>query len=190
MDWGAVSQYLWSGFFALWIVWAIWTKPTQKRDSFSVQSLYVLVTLAAFYVMFGGRGLGPWFRLRLFPPTRWVEILGVVLIAAGLGFAIWARACLGGNWSGTVTVKVGHELVCTGPYKWVRHPIYSGIILALLGTALGIGETRGFVSVVLLYVGFKIKSRLEERAMRGVFGAEYEQYSNRTGAIIPRLSFR
>ncbi|MFZ0805481.1 MAG: isoprenylcysteine carboxylmethyltransferase family protein, partial [Candidatus Sulfotelmatobacter sp.] len=94
------------------------------------------------------------------------------------------------NWSGTVTVKVGHELVCTGPYKWVRHPIYSGIILALLGTALGIGETRGFVSVVLLYVGFKIKSRLEERAMRGVFGAEYEQYSNRTGAIIPRLSFR
>jgi protein-S-isoprenylcysteine O-methyltransferase Ste14 len=189
MDSGTFNQYLWVGFFALWMVWAIWTKPTQKREKLSVWSLYVLVTCAAFYVMFGGR-VGNWLYLRVFPPMRWIGILSVLVTVAGMGLATWARACLGGNWSGTVTVKVGHELICTGPYRWVRHPIYTGIILALFGTAVGMGQIRGFVSVALLYVGFKIKSRLEERFMRGVFGAQYDQYSNRTGAIIPRLSFR
>jgi protein-S-isoprenylcysteine O-methyltransferase Ste14 len=86
-----------------------------------------------------------------------------------------------------VTVKVGHELVRTGPYRWVRHPIYTGFLLGLLGTALVRGQVRGFVGVVVLYVGLKMKSKIEERTMAGVFGAHYEDYSRSTGAIVPRL---
>jgi protein-S-isoprenylcysteine O-methyltransferase Ste14 len=190
MDLRDLYQYFWAGFVIVWIIWAIWTKPTQRRESLAARSLYGLVTLAGSYVMFGGQLPGSWFHLRLYPPARWIEILGLVVTAAGLGFAIWARAYLGGNWSGAVSVKVGHELVRTGPYHWVRHPIYSGITLALLGTALGIGQTRGFVAVVLLYAGFKIKSRLEERVMCGVFGAEYDEYRRSTGAIVPRLRWQ
>lgn len=190
MDWRDLYQYLWLGFGAVWIIWAAWTKPTQRRESLAASSLYGLVMLASFYFMFAGQFLGSWLHLRLYPPTPWIEILGLVVTAAGLGLALWARAIIGRNWSGAVSVKVGHELVRTGPYHWVRHPIYSGITLALLGTALGIDQTRAFLAVVLLYASFKIKSRLEERVMGGVFGAEYEEYRRSTGAIVPRLRWQ
>lgn len=189
MDWMDLYEYFWIAFGVVWIVWALWTKPTQRRESISARALYALVMLAGFYVMSGGPLLGSWSHLRLYPSIRWVEVLGLVLTVAGLAFAIWARAIIGGNWSGAVSVKVGHELIRTGPYRWVRHPIYSGITLALLGTAMGIGRTRGYLGVLLMYAGFKIKSRLEERVMRGVFGTEYDDYRRRTGAILPRPSF-
>ena len=100
---------------------------------------------------------------------------------------MWARFYLGSNWSSMVTVKVGHQLVRTGPYRWVRHPIYSGMILGLLGTALALGQVRGFVAVVLLFVALQIKSKIEERTMAGVFGADYDVYRQTTGGILPRL---
>jgi protein-S-isoprenylcysteine O-methyltransferase Ste14 len=179
---------LWAVFFAVWLIWAFRTKPLERREPISSSSPYVLVTLAGSYLMiFGARIPVGWLHAVLFPARPWIEIVGIVLTAAGIGFAIWARVYLAGNWSGAVSVRVGHELIRTGPYRWVRHPIYSGLTLALLGTALGMGEVRGFVAVVVLYAGFKIKSRLEERVMRGVFGLEYEDYSRRTGAILPRL---
>jgi protein-S-isoprenylcysteine O-methyltransferase Ste14 len=128
-------------------------------------------------------------RMRVLPAEPWVAALGVAVTAAGLLFAIWARAYLGSNWSGTVTVKVGHQLIRTGPYRWVRHPIYSGMILAMIGTAINIGQLRGVVAVVLLWIGFIMKSRIEERFMTNTFGAEYTEYSHTTGAIVPRLKF-
>ena len=118
-----------------------------------------------------------------------VETLGIAITAAGLLFTIWARTYLGRNWSGTVTVKVGHQLIRSGPYRWVRHPIYSGLILATIGTAIVRGQVRGIVAVVLLWIGFVMKSRIEERVMAATFGPEYEEYSRTTGAIVPRLKF-
>lgn len=75
----------------------------------------------------------------------------------------------------------------SGPYRWVRHPIYSGMILAMAGTALERRQVRGVIAVVLLYAGFKIKSRIEEHVMQATFGSEYADYSRTTGAIVPRL---
>ena len=105
----------------------------------------------------------------------------------GIAFAIWARFYIGQNWSSAVTIKVDHQLIRTGPYAWVRHPIYSGLILAMIGTAIARREPRGFVSVVLLWLGFLIKSRMEEKFMRKTFGPDYEDYSKSTGALVPRL---
>ena len=184
-----ICEYLWVGFGVVWILWAIRSKPVQRRESVSSRLAYSVVTIAGFYAMFGRRVPGVWLHAVLLSSTPWTEITGVAVTAAGLGFAIWARAYLGGNWSGAVTVKVGHELIRTGPYRWVRHPIYSGFLLGLLGTALVSGQVRGLVAVVLVYAGFKIKSRLEERVMRGVFGTQYDEYSRTTGAIIPRFNF-
>jgi|SRR5579863_942531 len=189
MDPMQICEDIWLVFGVVWILWAIRTKPVERRESLSTRLPYALVTVAGAYVMFGGRVPGEWLHAVLFPPTRRTEVAGLIITAAGIGFAIWARAYLGGNWSGAVSVKVGHELVRTGPYRWVRHPIYSGLIVALLGTALVIGQVRGLVAVLLFYAGFKIKSRIEERVMRGVFGAQYDDYSRTTGAILPRLPF-
>jgi protein-S-isoprenylcysteine O-methyltransferase Ste14 len=91
---------------------------------------------------------------------------------------------LGRNWSATVTVKESHTLIRTGPYRYVRHPIYSGILLALLGTAVAIGERRGFVAVAVALVGIAWKASVEERRMRETF-PEYAQYRRKTAALVP-----
>jgi|SRR5579871_2015455 len=182
-----ICWYLWCAWFAIWILWAISTKKTQQREAVSSRLSYTILTVAAFWLMFSNDVPRDWLRIRLFAANPWTEWLGVIITAAGLLFALWARAYLGRNWSGAVTVKVGHELVRNGPYRWVRHPIYSGMILAMVGTALARQQVRGVIAVVLLYAGFKIKSRIEEQTMAATFGPEYAEYMNGTGAIVPRL---
>lgn len=189
MDGMQICGYLWVVFLVVWVIWAIRTKPVQTREGVSSRLSYTVLTIAAFYAMFSGDVPRDWLRVRIFPAGLWIDLLGIALTAAGIGFAIWARVYLGGNWSSSVTVKVGHQLVRSGPYRWVRHPIYSGIILAMLGTALVRGQVRGLVAVALLYVGSKIKSKIEEHAMISTFGAQYDEYSRTTGAIIPKLRF-
>lgn len=183
----SICGYLWSAFFVIWLLWAISAKRTQTRESFRSRIPYLVFTAAAFYAMFSREVAFGWMGQRILPRDLWVANLGIAITAAGLLFAIWARAYLGGNWSGAVTVKVGHQLIRTGPYRWVRHPIYSGMILALLGTAINRGQLRGAIAVVLLWIGFTIKSHIEERFMTVTFGREYEEYSRTTGGIVPRL---
>lgn len=185
----SICGCLWMAFAVLWLVWALRTKPTQMRESVGSRLTYTVVTAVAFYIMFSGDVPREWMRIRLFPREPWIAALGVALTAAGLALSIWARAYLGTNWSGTVTVKVGHQLVRTGPYRWVRHPIYSGLLLAMIGTALARRQVRGLVAVILLWVGFAIKSRIEERFMAATFGAEYNEYRQATGAIVLRPRF-
>jgi len=182
-----ICSYLWIAWLVVWILWAIRGKRTQQREGASSRLSYTILNIAAFWLMFAGDVEQQWLRTRLYTLNPWVEALGIAITAAGLGFAIWARAYLGTNWSGAVTVKVGHELVRSGPYRWVRHPIYSGMLLAMLGTALVRHQVRGFIAVVVLYAGFVIKSRIEEQVMSATFGPEYAQYASTTGAIIPRL---
>jgi protein-S-isoprenylcysteine O-methyltransferase Ste14 len=182
-----ICSYLWITWFAIWLLWAIGTKRTQRRESSPSRLSYALFNVVAFWLMFAGDVPQSWLRVRLFPPMQWTAWLGVAITVAGLAFSIWARAYLGRNWSGVVSVKVGHELIRSGPYRWVRHPIYTGLILAFLGTAVVRHQVRGLIAVVLLYAGFKIKSRIEEQAMTATFGPEYAQYASTTGAIIPRL---
>ena len=182
-----VCLYIWTVFLVVWLALAIRVKPVQSRESVSSRLSYTILTVAGAFLMFSGEAPRSWLRFSLFAGTRWTDGLGIAITAAGVAFAIWARLYLGGNWSGSVTVKVGHQLVTSGPYRWVRHPIYSGMVLGLLGTALVRHEVRGLIAVVLLYVGFKIKSRIEERAMAGTFGTEYQEYSRTTGAILPRI---
>lgn len=183
----AICGYLWGAFFVIWVIWALRTKPTQVREDVGSRLSYAVFTLAAYVMMFSHDVPGGWLRFPILPNSLWMRVLGVAITVGGLGFAIWARAYLGANWSSSVTVKVGHELIRTGPYRWVRHPIYSGMILAMFGTAVERRQIRGAIAFMLLYVGFLIKSRIEERAMKETFGAQYEEYSRSTGQILPKL---
>lgn len=181
-----ICANLWLAFLVVWVIWGIRTKRTEVRERAASRLSYTVLTIAAFFLMFTETPrLGP-LAQPLFPASPWLGLLGVAITAAGLGVAVWARAFLGGNWSASVTVKVEHRLITNGPYRWVRHPIYSGMLLALLGTALVRDQVRGLLAVVLLYVGFRVKSRIEERFMTNTFGAEYESYRRTTGGIFPR----
>ncbi len=183
----AICGYIWIVFVVVWIVMAFGTKTTEQRESVSSRLSYTVLVIVAFYLVFGKEITQQWLRIRLFQPGPITDWLGVALTAAGIGFAIWARLYLGGNWSGAVTVKVGHELVRTGPYRFVRHPIYTGLITALLGTGLLRAQVRSLIAIVLIYAGFKIKSKIEERAMISTFGTAYEEYRRSVGAIVPKL---
>jgi protein-S-isoprenylcysteine O-methyltransferase Ste14 len=174
----------------LWLVWLIaWlrTKPTQERVGFGSRLLYGLPVLLAFYLMFGDNIRLRWLAAPILPRSLFVYAVAVTLTALGIAVAIWARFYIGQNWSSAVSIKVGHQLIRTGPYAWVRHPIYSGLLLAMIGTAVARGQPRGFVAFALLWLAFVIKSRMEEGFMRKTFGQEYEEYSRVTGALVPRM---
>ena len=94
---------------------------------------------------------------------------------------------IAGNWNSDVTLKRDHELMVDGPYRWVRHPIYTGILVALAGTALAVGEWRGVLAVALAFAAFWRKLRIEEALMRRQFGESYARYADRVPALIPFL---
>ena len=108
-----------------------------------------------------------------------------MLLAAGLAFSVWARVHLGTNWSGEVTVKQGHELIRSGPYAWVRHPIYTGLILALLGTAVTTNRVAAVLGMAIIVASFVLKLRAEEVFMRETFPGEYERYAAAVPALVP-----
>jgi protein-S-isoprenylcysteine O-methyltransferase Ste14 len=123
---------------------------------------------------------------RFVPPGAPAQVVGLALLAAGLGYSVWARRHLGRNWSAAVVVKEDHALVRTGPYRRVRHPIYTGMLLAFLGTAVALGEWRGLVGFLLAVVSFLLKSRMEEARMAATF-PEYADYRRHTAALIPGI---
>lgn len=187
MSAGQLCSWMWLTFLLVWLLFAFRRKPTLEREPAFSRFLYSIPTVLAFYLLLAGQAPYEWLRFRIVSPMPALRIVGITLTALGIGFAIWARFYIGENWSGSVTVKVGHELIRTGPYSWVRHPIYSGMLLAALGTGLVGGQIRSVIAVPLLWLGFWMKTRVEERFMLKTFGAQYQEYSRSTGALIPRL---
>ncbi len=121
------------------------------------------------------------------PVESW---LGIALTAVGIALAVWARLHLGRNWSSEVTIREDHQLIRTGPYARLRHPIYTGILLALLGTAVAIGEYRAIAGFAVILVGFSLKARREESFLAEEFPGAFEEHRRRTGFLLPRLGAR
>jgi protein-S-isoprenylcysteine O-methyltransferase Ste14 len=112
---------------------------------------------------------------------------GVSMLALGLAFSVWARQHIGRNWSAMVTVKARHELVRSGPYAWVRHPIYTGLLAGFLGTAVLLDQWRGVLALSIALAALWRKLRLEERFMLETFGKDYADYRRRVRALVPGL---
>ena len=105
----------------------------------------------------------------------------------GLGFAVWARVEIGRFWSGTVALKAEHALIRGGPYAITRHPIYSGLLLALVGTALTRDTEAAFFGLPLLFAGLFVKAKQEESLLLERFGPEYEKYRAEVPALVPHI---
>jgi len=186
-SWGWI-QALWAVFGLYWLVSAFKRKRTKRRESLGQRFAYVLPLWLAFVVLLRREAHYGWLGVRFVPDSSAVGWIGALLTAAGVGMAIWARWHLGANWSGTVTLKEGHELIRTGPYRAIRHPIYTGILLALLGTAVAVGEVRALLAVGLAWSSFYIKARREESFLAQEFGARFTEHSQHTGMFLPRVT--
>jgi protein-S-isoprenylcysteine O-methyltransferase Ste14 len=178
---------VWIVFVLYWQVKAADTKTTQRLEPAVSRILRALIFLIAIVLLSVPRIPLPWLYFQLWPPGYWSFWLGAAITVAGLLFAVWAREHLGRNWSRSVTIKQDHELITTGPYAVVRHPIYTGILAGFLGMAIAISQVRGVIVLALILIVFWIKFRMEEQWMRSQFGETYATYARKTSALVPYL---
>ncbi|HSY04700.1 MAG TPA: isoprenylcysteine carboxylmethyltransferase family protein [Steroidobacteraceae bacterium] len=181
---------LWLAWALYWVVSATGNKVTRRRESLGSRLAHIVpLTLGGVLLAWHAAPVGV-LRDRLWPSSFTAYWIGVALIALGLAFSVWARVHLGSNWSGSVTVKEAHELIRSGPYRYVRHPIYTGLLAAVLGSAIASGTVRALLGLLIIAVALVRKSRIEERFMRETFPDEYARYRAQTPALIPFTKFR
>jgi protein-S-isoprenylcysteine O-methyltransferase Ste14 len=175
----------WCAWALYWLISAAATKTTERRESLGSRMAHV-VPLVIGGVLIGWRDIPwAWLAQRLWPRAALPYFAGVALLYVGLAFAVWARAHLGRNWSGSVTVKQDHELIRSGPYGYVRHPIYTGLLTAVLGTALASGTVRAAIGLLIITASLVRKIGTEEAFMRETFPGTYQRYSEEVPALVP-----
>jgi protein-S-isoprenylcysteine O-methyltransferase Ste14 len=178
---------LWIAFIVYWLIKAIGTKATRRLEPVASRVLRAALFVIAIALFSTTRIPLHWLYLQPWPAGFWSFWLGAGVAVAGAVLAVWAREHLGRNWSSSVTIKQDHELITSGPYAVVRHPIYTGILAGLLGTAIALSEVRGFIAVGLIFLMYWLKLRMEEQWMRSQFGEPYATYARNTAALVPYL---
>ncbi len=181
------AKWLWMLLAAFWAVLAFATKRTKRTETFPQRVWHLAPLLFGFWFFFGQSAVFPWLQVRLIPnlPVFWGT--GLLFTAAGVAISIWARLSLGSNWSGMVTLKDNHELIRSGLYRRIRHPIYTGILLAAFGTGMIHAQLRDLLGFLLLYVSFYFKARREESFLRQEFGPAFAEHQRHTGMFLPKL---
>jgi protein-S-isoprenylcysteine O-methyltransferase Ste14 len=175
-----------------WIVfWVYWTLGARRKHASRRQATlaFTILNTAVLYVglilvLSGLFDVGV-LSFQFANAAVWVNVVGTALVLAGVALAIWSRRVLGANWSGVVRIVEGQHLVRSGPYRVVRNPIYSGIVLAVLGAALVRGTVGALAGVVLVVLALWLKGRMEERFLVVEFGEEYAAYQREVKFLIP-----
>jgi protein-S-isoprenylcysteine O-methyltransferase Ste14 len=177
----------WAIFAAVWIIGAFTSKRSVRRQSWASRFGMVGSAIVEYLLLFGAASYFGFAERRFLPDSAIYLWIGLFMTLTGVMFAIWARATLGRNWSGIVTIKQNHELIRTGPYALVRHPIYTGLLFALLGTTIFDGQIRTLILIVAVLSVFTHKMKIEEQFMTAHFGSQYASYRQKTKALLPFL---
>ena len=178
-----------------WLFWGIWwvlmaffSKSTKRRENPWQRLEHLVPTVLGFVLIFDDQLRAAWLTRPVFPDHPALALAAVVVTLLGLGFAVWARLALGGNWSGSITIKKGHQLIRRGPYRFIRHPIYTGMLVALLATATVERQVSGLLGFALFLFALYRKARREESFLSEEFGPAYVEHSEHTGMFLPRFS--
>lgn len=180
-----VFPFMWLSWAAYWWLASFGAKRVDRREPLGSRLLHVLPLALAAWLLWADRAPSALLNERIFPWAPWSFWAATLVTATGLLFAVWARVHLGRNWSGTVTIKHDHELIVSGPYAIVRHPIYTGLLIAFVGTAMARGEWRGLIAILIAWVALWRKLTVEERWMTELFGQQYQDYRRRVPALLP-----
>jgi protein-S-isoprenylcysteine O-methyltransferase Ste14 len=178
----------WLLFGGYWFFAALRTKKPAKTESAGRRFGHILIMAVGFFALDGSTFRFGVLNRRFLPDESWIAWLGAVLTLVGVLFAIWARYTIGREWSGEVQIKENHQLIRSGPYAHIRHPIYTGILLALAGTAVTVGEYRAILGVTLFLIGFVRKAKNEESFLASEFGPAFDEHRRHTGFFLPRFT--
>ena len=187
MIWRYLIEGPWMVFVVYWGVGALKTRKTVSKEPFASRYGILLLEVAGFVLIFSDWIDFGFLARHILPRTYALAVTGVVLTWIGIALALWARWHLGQYWSARITLKEDHQLIRTGPYTHLRHPIYSGIILAAIGGALAIDHWRCVVGVALILLGYSVKARREESVLSRQFGDAFQEHCQRTGFLLPKF---
>jgi len=179
--------FMWLGYFVYWWAMSKDVKATERSEPDSSRLARLVLVIGAVALLWLPSTPVPLINHRFLPLSPACFWIGVAITAIGLLFSVWARRYLGSNWSQAVTLKKDHELITSGPYALLRHPIYTGLLLGIVGCAVARGEWRGLLAVALVFFTLWQKLKLEEKWMRAQFGESYEAYCQRVPALVPFL---
>jgi protein-S-isoprenylcysteine O-methyltransferase Ste14 len=185
--WRRLIESAWVVFAAYWAVGALKTRRTERRESFASRFGTLFLVIVGFGLLFRDDAEIGILGHRVIPQTYALDIAGVALTWAGIALALWARWHLGQYWSARITIKEDHKLIRTGPYGRFRHPIYSGIDLAAIGSALVIDRWRCMAGVCLIIAAHWTKAKREEGMLTAQFGDDFGEHCRQTGFLLPRL---
>ena len=182
-DWPILVSFLpWVAFSMYWEWQSKNSAPALRSESKASRAVHVtLANLALILIFWPSKSLSQPFL----PDVLIVKIFGIAVEAGGVALAIWARRILGRNWSGEITIKEEHELIRTGPYATVRHPIYSGLLAMYAGTAMVSGQMHALLGLLLGIVAYLRKTAMEEENLVNAFGGKYDVYRQETSALVP-----
>lgn len=186
-EWNRVypAMLLWVLFSVYWTIAARNSAPTKSAESPVSTYFHQAVLSAALMLLFAPvPGLTGWFLPQRF---HFLVAAGVAVQVGFIMLAVWARRHLGRNWSAEVRVGEGHQLVRTGPYAYLRHPIYTAMLGMFLGTAIASSQYHALFGLAVLVAAYLRKTRLEEQIMTQTFGDEYDAYRRETRALVPLL---
>lgn len=191
-----MSEYIKIGLKTTWLIvityWFIsgfGTKKIKNQESIYKRFVQYWLPLIIAVLLLGP---GEWFgesliRENFVPHSDFVGNIGLVFCVIGAFVACWSRYLLGKNWSLSVQRKENHELIQNGIYNILQHPIYTGLLLLFIGNALIVGDYRGIIAVIIVFISFWYKLLKEEKSLTETFGNQYIEYKNRTKALIPFL---
>ena len=183
---GSIILACWIVVITYWLISALRVKATVERES-RWSGLVHRIPLGCSYFLLANWHLPPPMNLSVTPHAGWARVTGAAVCGYGLFLTIWARRTLAGNWSGHVAFKQGHELIRSGPYRFVRHPIYTGLLTMCLGTAIEVSQLRCWLALPFMAAAFWIKLKLEERLLLRHFPDEYPDYQKQVKALVPFL---
>lgn len=178
------SGAIWMAFTIYWSIQAQRTAPATRAESKESRRFHQILLNGSILLLFLPV---PGLRERFVPLNNSVVAIGFVIQIASALLGVWARRHLGRNWSGAISSAEGHQLIRSGPYRLIRHPIYSAIIGMGIGTALISGEVHALFAAMILMAAYWRKIRIEEAHLRNLFGTAYEAYTRETSALIPWL---
>jgi protein-S-isoprenylcysteine O-methyltransferase Ste14 len=178
-----------------WTIWAVWwlamaffSKSTKRRESAAQRIEHLVPAMLGFALVFREGFGGAWLARPIILANPVLLGFCVIVTILGLLFAVWARLVLGSNWSGTVTIKTNHQLIRRGPYRWIRHPIYTGMLAALLATAMIQGLLSGMIGFAFVLLALYRKARREELFLSQEFGDGFMEHRQHTGMFLPRFT--